>query len=107
MLDDLKDQRQSQAVQIDHVVPLAEAWVSGASAWSPDRLERFANDLGVLLAVDGPTNASKGSSDPAAWKPRKGYQCEYARRWITVKTTWKLSIDASEKSALQQMLGYC
>ncbi len=105
--DDLKDLSQAQAIQIDHVVPLAEAWVSGASTWSARRRERFANDLRVLVASDGPTNAGKGSSDPAAWRPRKGHQCDYARRWILVKQRWELSVDDSEAAALSEMLDLC
>ena len=104
---DLKDLRQAEAIQIDHVVPLAEAWVSGARRWSTSRRERLANDLDELLAVDGPTNASKSDDDPAAWRPRKGYQCAYARRWIAVKSRYALAVDAPEKAALVQMLGYC
>lgn len=104
---DLKDPRQAQAIQIDHVVPLAEAWVSGARAWSPGRRLAFANDLTVLLAVDGPMNASKGSSDPAAWRPRKGYQCAYAVRWITIKHDWRMVVDPSEVRALEDMLRFC
>ncbi|WP_300683145.1 HNH endonuclease family protein [Nocardioides sp.] len=107
VLSDLKDPRQAQAVQIDHIVPLAEAWVSGADTWDAERRRAYANDLAVLLAVDGPTNASKGSGDPAAWRPRKAYQCVYAERWITIKATWSLSVDASERRALEEMLGYC
>jgi hypothetical protein len=104
---DLKDLAQAEAIQIDHVVPLAEAWVSGARGWSRDRREVFANDLGELLAVDGPTNMSKGDGDPAAWRPRQGYQCAYARRWIAVKLRYGLAVDPPEKAALTQMLGYC
>jgi hypothetical protein len=104
---DLKDLRQAEAIQIDHVVPLAEAWVSGAAGWSTDRRELFANDLHELLAVDGPTNMSKGDGDPASWRPRQGYQCTYARRWIAVKTRWHLAVDPSEVAALRDMLGYC
>ena len=104
---DLKDLRQAEAIQIDHVVPLAEAWVSGARRWNRTRRETFANDLDELLAVDGPTNMSKGDGDPASWRPRRGYQCTYARRWIAVKTRYRLDVDGSEKSALDQMLGLC
>jgi hypothetical protein len=105
--DDLKDLSQAQAIQIDHVVPLAEAWVSGAWEWPPARRLRFANDLDGLLAVDGPTNASKGADDPAAWRPRKAYQCSYALRWIHVKHRWGLGVDASEAAALADLLGAC
>ena len=104
---DLKDQRQAQAVQIDHVVPLAEAWASGAHGWSAERRERFANDLTVLVASDGPTNAAKGADDPAAWRPSKPFQCAYATHWIDVKHRWELAVDASESRALAQMLATC
>lgn len=106
-LTDAKAPAQAQAVQIDHVVPLAEAWVSGAREWSDARREQYANDLGGLLAVDGRTNASKGASDPAAWRPRKAYQCAYATRWIDTKHRWRLTADPSEVRALREMLGYC
>lgn len=106
-LTDLKDLRQAQAVQIDHVVPLAEAWRSGAAAWTDARRERYANDLRGLLAVDGATNMSKGDDDPAAWRPRKGFQCWYAVIWVETKHRWALAADASEVQGLEQMLGYC
>ena len=105
--DDLKDPHQSQAIQIDHVVPLAEAWRSGASSWSDDRRRSFANDLSVLLAADGPTNGAKGDGDPAAWRPRLAFQCEYAVRWVAVKADWSLTVDRSEARALREMLAAC
>lgn len=104
---DLKDPHQSQAIQIDHLVPLAEAWASGAARWDAQRRKEFANDLAELLAVDGPTNASKGDDDPAAWRPRKAFQCTYAVRWIGTKHRWRLSVDRPEKRALREMLAYC
>ncbi|MFJ9387521.1 HNH endonuclease family protein [Nocardioides sp. NPDC101246] len=104
---DLKEPGQARAIQIDHVVPLAEAWRSGASGWSPDRRRAFADDLGNLLAVDGPTNMGKSDDDPAGWRPRKGFQCAYAARWIETKTRWSLAVDDSERRALGEMLGYC
>lgn len=105
--DDLKAPRQAQAIQIDHIVPLAEAWISGAAEWSRDRRTDYANDLRNLLAVDGPANAAKGADDPAAWRPRKAFQCSYARRWAAAKTRWDLGADASEKRALLEMLDTC
>lgn len=107
VMDDLKDPRQAQAVQIDHVVPLAEAWFSGAAEWSDQRRLEFANDLDALLAVDGPTNAAKGADDPAAWRPRKEFQCDYAMRWIDTKHRWQLGVDDSERRALTELLSYC
>jgi hypothetical protein len=97
-------------VDIDHIVPLAEAWKSGASAWTTAKREQFANDLSIaqLIAVSASSNRSKGDSDPAAWKPpNSSVHCIYAREWIWVKYTYKLSLQSSEKTALQQMLGSC
>ena len=95
---------------IDDVVPLAEAWRSGAAAWSADQRERFANDLvdSQLIAVSASSNRSKGDQDPAEWKPpRRVTWCLYSRYWIQVKTTWKLTIDEVEKRAVAGMLDTC
>lgn len=105
--DDLKDLSQAQAIQIDHIVPLAEAWLSGAAGWPDERRRQYANDLGNLLAVDGPTNAGKGADDPAAWRPRKAFQCAYAVRWIGTKHRWGLAADPSEIAALRELLATC
>ena len=107
VMTDMKDPAQAQAVQIDHVVPLAEAWRSGASAWSDARRERYANDLGVLVASDGAVNQSKGDDDPAAWLPKQELQCDYALTWVAVKDAWSLAVDDSEASALTGMLERC
>ena len=105
--DDLKNLSQAQGIQIDHVVPLAEAWSSGAAAWPRERRIQFANDLSVLRAAGGRTNASKGASDPAAWRPKKAYQCGYAMKWIEIKHRWELTVDRSEVAALESMLDTC
>ena len=98
------------SVDIDHIVPLAEAWKSGANAWSTSRRQQFANDLTVsqLIAVSASSNRSKGDRDPSEWKPtNSSVHCIYAREWIWVKHTYGLSLQSAEKTALQQMLGTC
>jgi hypothetical protein len=97
-------------VDIDHMVPLAEAWQSGAWAWTTSRRQTYANDLGgpELWAVTDNVNQSKGDQDPATWQPsRTSFRCTYARAWIQVKWFYALSVDSSEKSALNSMLGSC
>ena len=97
-------------VDIDHMVPLANAWRSGASAWTTERRSDFANDLDdpQLMAVSATSNRSKGDQDPSTWKPTDhGAWCVYAQDWIAVKTHWKLSVTTAEKSALAVMLGTC
>jgi hypothetical protein len=100
----------SSSVDIDHIVPLAEAWKSGANAWTTAKRQQFANDLTIaqLIAVSASSNRSKGDSDPSEWKPpNTSVHCIYAREWIWVKYTYKLSLQSAEKTALTQMLGTC
>ncbi|MEU5398879.1 HNH endonuclease family protein [Streptomyces sp. NPDC005963] len=97
-------------VDIDHIVPLAEAWRSGASSWTTARRQSFANDLGgpQLIAVTDNVNQAKGDKDPAEWlPPRTAYRCVYARMWVQVKHTYGMTVDTAEKSALQSVLGSC
>jgi hypothetical protein len=97
-------------VDIDHVVPLANAWRSGASAWAEEKREEFANDLDrpQLVAVSSASNRSKGDQDPSGWKPTvRSEWCVYATDWISVKSYWKLSVTSAEKAALADMLEEC
>ena len=97
-------------VDIDHMVPLAEAWRSGASSWSTAQRQSFANDLTrpQLIAVTDNVNQSKSDQDPGEWlPPRTAYRCTYARAWVQVKHYYGMSIDSTEKSALQSVLNGC
>jgi hypothetical protein len=91
-------------LDIDHMVPLKEAWQSGANNWNEATRTAFANDLGFagsLIAVTAKSNRSKGEKDPNLWMPsQKNYRCEYISNWIAVKYRWSLSIDESEKNFL-------
>lgn len=98
------------SLDIDHLVPLGNAWQSGAKNWTDDKRKSFANDLTrpQLLAVDLTDNRSKGDQDPSQWKPPShDFWCTYAVDWITVKAYWKLTVTSAEKSALEDMLGTC
>ncbi|MEU8284103.1 HNH endonuclease family protein [Micromonospora sp. NPDC048905] len=97
-------------VDIDHIVPLAEAWRSGANSWTASRRQSFANDLShpQLIAVTDNVNQSKGDQDPSTWQPPlSSYRCTYSKMWITVKHNWSMRLQSSEKSALQSMLNTC
>jgi hypothetical protein len=94
--------RSSTAFDIDHLVPLAEAWDSGARGWSADTRERYANDLGdprTLVAVSAGSNRSKSDKDPAEWMPAHA-RCRYVRQWVAVKLRWSLTVDPTERRAL-------
>jgi hypothetical protein len=97
-------------IDIDHMVPLAEAWQSGAWAWTTARRQTYANDLGgpELWAVTDNVNQSKSDQDPATWQPPlSSFRCTYARAWIQVKWFYNLTVDSAEKSALNGMLATC
>jgi hypothetical protein len=97
-------------LDIDHLVPLAEAWDSGAGAWTTSQRQAFANDLTrpQLIAVTDNVNQAKGDQDPATWMPsRTAYRCTYVRAWVQVKYYYDLSVDSAEKSALTNYLSAC
>lgn len=96
-------------LDIDHVVPLAEAWDSGASNWTPEQRTRFANDLDdprALIAVTATSNRQKSDRDPAEWLPKRG-RCTYLVNWIAVKVRWALAVDPAEKNALLDLIDAC
>lgn len=97
-------------LDIDHLVPLAEAWRSGADAWSEQQREAFANDLtGLqLLPVSASTNRAKSDQDPATWMPPNAEaHCGYVENWIQIKRTHGLTVDPAEHAALTEALAPC
>jgi hypothetical protein len=98
----------SSAVQIDHVVALSDAWQKGAQQLSSAMRYAIYNDPLNLLAVDGPTNSSKGDSDAASWlPPNKGYRCAYVARQVAVKLKYKIWVVEAEKTAIKRVLSAC
>jgi hypothetical protein len=103
-----RGQTTSSAVQIDHVVALADAWQKGAQQWDAATRASFANDLVNLLAVDGPLNEQKGAGDTATWlPPNKASRCAYVARQVGVKTTYGLWVTQAEQDAMVRVLTTC
>ncbi|HST82676.1 MAG TPA: HNH endonuclease family protein [Kineosporiaceae bacterium] len=98
-------------LDIDHMVPLAEAWDSGARSWTTARRQLYANDLGdprPLVAVTDNVNQSKSDQDPAEWMPSySGATCRYVNDWVADKTRWRLTVDTAEKTALTSLAASC
>ncbi len=96
-------------LDVDHVVPLKEAYLSGAKNWSRSRKSQYANSLqnkDHLIAVYRGANRSKGAKDIAQWlPPNKEYQREYMRIWIEIKKQWGLEFDSAEKRVIQRQFG--
>ena len=96
-------------LDIDHMVPLAEAWRSGAWAWTAAQRMAYANDLDAsetLVAVTASLNRSKGDRDVAHWLPPKS-QCKYIANWISVKSRFDLTVDKTEADFLNSKIDEC
>lgn len=101
---------EAKKIDIDHMVPLAEGWRSGAAGWDAAKRKAFANDLTrpQLLAVTASSNRSKGDQSPDLWQPpSKASWCQYGRAWTTVKSTYGLTVTEPEKKMLSTMLDTC
>lgn len=98
----------SQAVQIDHVVAVSDAWQKGAQQLTPDLRYQFYNDPLNLLAIDGPTNNNKSDGDAATWlPPNKDFRCRYVARQVAVKQKYSLWVTEAEKKAIQNVFLSC
>jgi hypothetical protein len=108
VLDDPYTGKTVTEVPIDHVVPLAAAWMQGAASWPADEREAFANDLNNLMATTREENSAKGDSTADEWTPSDPtYGCSYATVVITVKSRYVLAVTPAEASALQSLLATC
>ena len=98
-------------IQIDHIVPLKEAHISGACKWDRAKKQRYANSLtenAALLAVKGSANQSKGAKDPARWMPPNSqFHCAYVKMWKKVKDEWNLTMDSQEDRKIREVLEGC
>ncbi|MEP6482542.1 MAG: HNH endonuclease family protein, partial [Rhodoglobus sp.] len=104
----VRGQGTSEDVAIDHVFALSLAWQHGASTWSPEAREVFANDPINLQATDGPTNASKSDNGPGSWlPPNRTQQCEYVTRFAYIAASYELSLSSSDHAAIAAVLATC
>lgn len=104
-IDFKRGKETSGAVQIDHIVPLSDAWQKGAQQLTSDQRLHLANDPLNLLAADGPTNQAKSDGDAATWlPPNKNFRKEYVTRQITVKAKYGLWVTQAEKDAMTKVL---
>lgn len=98
-------------LDVDHMVPLMNAHVSGGWLWDWERRREFANDQSFpdhLIAVSKSANRSKGAKGPEKWKPpEQDYWCAYARNWEHIKQRWNLSMTQQERKSVEEMKSLC
>ena len=100
--------KDSADVQIDHIIPLSDAWQKGAQQISEEQRKQLANDPLNLFAADGPTNSSKSDKDAATWlPPNRAFRCEYVARQTAVKAKYKLWVTQAEHDAIAGILATC
>jgi len=98
----------SLAVQIDHMVALADAWRTGAARWRAGRRLAYANDPRVLIAVDGPANEQKSDDDASRWlPPNRRFRCQYVADLVMIKATYRLWVTPTERAVMARVLRTC
>ncbi|KZZ94991.1 secreted protein [Moelleriella libera RCEF 2490] len=101
---------EASELDIDHLVPLKNAWISGAADWTTADRKSFANDITrpQLWAVSAHANRAKGDKSPDHWKPDlQDFWCTYSKSWIQVKSFYNLTVTEDESGALASMLDTC
>lgn len=97
---------ESAQIQIDHMVPLKNAYVSGASEWDYQTRCHYANYMGNtfhLISASGRENMRKGDASPARYiPPNQAYRCQYLENWLKIKLIWKLKMVPAEVAAIRQ-----
>lgn len=98
-------------LDVDHLVPLANAHRSGGWNWSHAERQSFANDLEYpdhLIAVSASANRSKGDKGPDSWRPPSASSwCRYSNAWVSAKLKYRLTASAAEWASLEAMRSAC
>lgn len=98
----------SSGMQIDHVVPLGDAWVKGARTWSAAKRAEFATDPLNLQTVGANATTKKRGLDAARWLPdAKKYRCAYVARQVAVKHKYGMWVTAAERTTIARILSSC
>lgn len=98
----------AEDMDIDHFVPLKNAYVSGGSLWARKKFCRYGNFLKNgfhLIPAYKIENRKKSDMTPADYMPpNKEFHCEYAIRWLKIKAIWGLVMMPPEVEALQKIV---
>ena len=99
-------------LDIDHLVPLAEAWDSGARTWTAAQRAGVRERPRRCAATwsRSPTTSTRPRATrtrPTGCRRTGQRRCRYVAEWTAVKIRWRLTVDTAEKSALIQYAAGC
>ncbi|UOF01575.1 HNH endonuclease family protein [Bdellovibrio reynosensis] len=102
-----RDYTYASDIQIDHFVPLKNAYISGAYKWNQTKRCLYGNFLGNdyhLLSVLGDENQTKSDKTPEEYMPpNRAYACQYLAQWLKVKLIWTLGLTPPEKDKVIEL----
>ena len=94
-------------VDVEHIVARKEAHVSGLCERKTEERYSFGNDLfNMTLASPDVNRRLKSDNDPGEWLPDNN-ACWFVYRVIEVKRKYDLSIDTTERDAMNEVLARC
>lgn len=95
-------------VEIDHVVPLKNAYISGAFRWPWKIRCAYFNFLGNrthLIPIESSVNRDKSDKSIEQWlPPNQKYYCQYVSNWLRNKAIWNLMMSENEVRAIIQIV---
>lgn len=97
----------STQIQIDHMVPLKNAYLAGAFNWDYKTRCLYANYMGLkehLVSAEARQNMAKGDRGPEKYLPPDlTFRCNYIKNWLMVKLIWRLNMTAEEVQAIHEV----
>jgi hypothetical protein len=122
----------SSDVQVDHMVALKDAWLTGAQDWDYNKRVQYANSPDVLISSDGKTNMAKGDGNCAGpswnltvgtcdiwdnptiskvflvWQiPNYSWVCDYESKLVEIRQKWGLFVTSGQKQTYGKVLDTC
>ncbi len=89
--------------QVEHIVAIEEAWLTGARDWSLSQWRAFANDPLNITLVLAHVNESKGDRNEAVWLPDKN-RCWYVLRRREVRLRYGLVLEEKAQKVVNWLL---
>ncbi len=101
----------AEVLDIDHIVPLKNAYNNGTWKWPYWKKRNYANDMinpFHLIPVSASENRSKSDSAPNDYlPPNDSFKCEYIELWVQTKLRWVIKLESEELSFIKNEITSC